>query len=115
MDRYIGIDVRAASCTNAVVDNGALARWVDCRRQAFQFLAERHAEQLGLPRHAEVRRRFIQSIVDAERTLRLEAAGWQTTVVSFVAPTVTPTIYCGGPSACASQTAWPLRRISWDD
>ncbi|MGB7812340.1 MAG: methyltransferase, partial [Polyangia bacterium] len=53
-------------------------------------LAERRAEQLGMPRHAEVRRRFIQSIVDAERTLRLEAAGWQTTVVSFVAPTVTP-------------------------
>jgi hypothetical protein len=53
-------------------------------------LAQQRAEQLGLPRHAEVRRRFIQSIVDAERTLRLEAAGWQTTVVSFVAPTVTP-------------------------
>ncbi|HJX63383.1 MAG TPA: methyltransferase [Polyangia bacterium] len=53
-------------------------------------LAQRRAEQLGVPRHAEVRRRFIQSIVDAERTLRLEAAGWQTTVVSFVAPTVTP-------------------------
>jgi hypothetical protein len=53
-------------------------------------LAQLRAEQLGLPRHAEVRRRFIQSIVDAERTLRLEAAGWQTTVVSFVAPTVTP-------------------------
>lgn len=53
-------------------------------------LAERRGEQLGMPRHAEVRRRFIQSIVDAERTLRLEAAGWQTTVVSFVAPTVTP-------------------------
>jgi hypothetical protein len=53
-------------------------------------LAQQRAEQLGLPRHAEVRRRFIQSIVDAERTLRLEAAGWQTTVVNFVAPTVTP-------------------------
>jgi hypothetical protein len=53
-------------------------------------LADRRAEQLGMPRHAEVRRRFIQSIVDAERTLRLEAAGWQTTVVGFVAPTVTP-------------------------
>ena len=53
-------------------------------------LAQRRADQLGMPRHAEVRRRFIQSIVDAERTLRLEAAGWQTTVVSFVAPTVTP-------------------------
>jgi len=53
-------------------------------------LAQQRAEQLGLPRHAEVRRRFIQSMVDAERTLRLEAAGWQTTVVNFVAPTVTP-------------------------
>jgi hypothetical protein len=53
-------------------------------------LAQRRADQLGMPHHAEVRRRFIQSIVDAERTLRLEAAGWQTTVVSFVAPTVTP-------------------------
>ena len=53
-------------------------------------LAERHAEALAIPRHAEVRRRFIQAMVDAERTLRLDAAGWQTTVVAFVAPTVTP-------------------------
>jgi hypothetical protein len=47
-------------------------------------LATQHAEALGLPRHAEVRRRFIQSIVDAERTLRLEAAGYETNVVAFV-------------------------------
>jgi len=53
-------------------------------------LATRHAEALGLPRHAEVRRRFIQSIVDAERTLRLEAAGYETIVVPFVSPTHTP-------------------------
>ena len=53
-------------------------------------LANRQAEALGLPRHAEVRRRFIQAIVDAERTLRLEAAGYETTVVSFVPPTQTP-------------------------
>jgi hypothetical protein len=51
-------------------------------------LATRRAESLGLPRHAEVRRRFIQSIVDAERTLRLEAAGYQTEVIAFVPPTV---------------------------
>jgi hypothetical protein len=57
---------------------------------AAAVLADRHADALSIPRHAEVRRRFIQSIVDAERTLRLEAAGWQTTVVAFVAPTVTP-------------------------
>jgi hypothetical protein len=57
---------------------------------AANALASRQADRLGIPRHAEVRRRFIQSIVDAERTLRLEAAGWQTTVVNFVPPTVTP-------------------------
>jgi hypothetical protein len=53
-------------------------------------LATQHAEALGLPRQAEVRRRFIQSIVDAERTLRLVAAGYETHVVAFVAPTHTP-------------------------
>lgn len=57
---------------------------------AASALAVRKADALGLPRHAEVRRRFIQSIVDAERTLRLEAAGYETLVVSFVPPTVTP-------------------------
>ena len=53
-------------------------------------LAVSKADALGLPRHAEVRRRFVQSVVDAERTLRLEAAGYQTVVVPFVPPTVTP-------------------------
>jgi hypothetical protein len=52
-------------------------------------LAQSRAEGLGLPRHAEVRRRFIQAIVDAERTLRLEAAGYETAVVPLVPPTVT--------------------------
>jgi hypothetical protein len=53
-------------------------------------LATRQAEALGLPRHAEVRRRFVQAIVDAERTLRLESAGYETVVVPFVPPTHTP-------------------------
>jgi len=48
------------------------------------------ADSMGLPPQAGVRRRFIESLVDAERTLRLEAAGWETLVVPFVAPTVTP-------------------------
>jgi hypothetical protein len=52
--------------------------------------ATRRAEALGLPQHAEVRRRFIQAMVDAERTLTLEASGYETTVVAFVPPTVTP-------------------------
>jgi hypothetical protein len=53
-------------------------------------VAARRAEALGIPRHAEVRRRFIQAVVDAERTLRLEAAGYETVVVPFVPPTLTP-------------------------
>ena len=37
-----------------------------------------------------MRRRFIQAMVDAERTRRLEAAGYETEVVEFVGATVTP-------------------------
>jgi hypothetical protein len=48
------------------------------------------AERLGIPRQAAVRRRFLQAVIDAERTWRLEAAGYETEVVEFVAPTVTP-------------------------
>lgn len=53
-------------------------------------IAQEHAESEGIPRQAPVRRRFIQAIVDAERTLRLEAAGYETEVVEFVPPTITP-------------------------
>ncbi|HEY1088220.1 MAG TPA: methyltransferase [Archangium sp.] len=52
--------------------------------------AQVRAESLGFPAHAEVKKRFVHAHVDAERTLRLEAAGWETTVVPFVPPTVTP-------------------------
>lgn len=52
--------------------------------------AERAAERMSIPRHAPVRRRFLQSFVDAERTLRLEAAGYKTEVIELVPPTVTP-------------------------
>jgi hypothetical protein len=52
--------------------------------------AEAEAESLSIPRHAPVRRRFIQAIVDADRTWRLEAAGYETEVVEFVGATVTP-------------------------
>jgi len=48
------------------------------------------AEREGIPRHAAVRRRYLQSVIDAERTLRLEAAGYETEVVELVPPTVTP-------------------------
>ncbi len=51
---------------------------------------ERIADELGMPRQAAVRRPFLDSLVAAERTLRLEAAGYRTEVVAFVPPTVTP-------------------------
>ncbi len=51
---------------------------------------KRRADELGMPGHSEVQKRFLHAFVDGERTLRLEAAGWETTVVPFVAPTVTP-------------------------
>lgn len=47
-------------------------------------------EALGIPRHASVRRAFLEALVASERTLRLEAAGYRTEVVPFVPPTVTP-------------------------
>ncbi len=50
----------------------------------------RLAESLGVPRHASVRRAFVEAIVLARRTLVLEAAGYRTEVVPFVPPTVTP-------------------------
>ena len=56
----------------------------------FSPTAEARADALGVPRHAEVRRRTVMSLIDAERTLRLEAAGWETTVAALVPPTVTP-------------------------
>ncbi|HEY0707653.1 MAG TPA: methyltransferase, partial [Polyangia bacterium] len=52
--------------------------------------AQAAAVRLGIPRQAPVRRRFLQSFVDAARTWQLEAAGYETEVVEFCAPTVTP-------------------------
>jgi hypothetical protein len=43
-----------------------------------------------LCRHAEIRRRMESALVDAERTLRLEAGGYRVEVVQFVPPAVTP-------------------------
>jgi hypothetical protein len=74
----------------------AEARWIFlvpcCYAAAVPFAAaaEAHADRLGLPRHAAVRRRFVTSLIDAERTLRLEAAGWETTILPFVPESVTP-------------------------
>jgi hypothetical protein len=43
-----------------------------------------------VPRHGAVRRAWLDATVAALRTLRLEASGYETVVVPFVPPTVTP-------------------------
>jgi hypothetical protein len=52
-----------------------------------------------------VRRRMTASLIDTERALRLEAAGFQTDIEEFVAPTVTP----HNLVLCARRTADPRR------
>lgn len=82
--------------SDAVIDAAirAEARWlflVPCcygKSVTFGARAEAVGDGLGIPRQAEVRRRFVQTMIDAERTLRLEAAGYETTVVAFVPPSV---------------------------
>jgi DTW domain-containing protein YfiP len=51
--------------------------------------AERRAAALGLERHAEVRRRFVEAMVLGERALTLEAAGYDVACVPFAPPPVT--------------------------
>jgi hypothetical protein len=55
-----------------------------------QRVAASLAEALEIPRHALVGRAFARALIDAERTLRLEAAGYETEVVELVSPRVTP-------------------------
>jgi Methyltransferase domain len=83
---------------DAIIDRAVAARARElllvpcCTSRAVEaaLRAEAQAASLGIPRQAPVRRRFIQAMVDAERTRRLEAAGYETEVVEFVGATVTP-------------------------
>jgi hypothetical protein len=56
---------------------------------AFAGDAKAWACRLGA-RQGAVRRRLEDALIDAERTLRLESLGYETTVIPLVAPTVTP-------------------------
>lgn len=56
----------------------------------FADTARAWADELGVAAQAPVRRRFVESLIDTERTLRLEAAGYRVGVQAFVPPTVTP-------------------------
>ncbi len=72
-----------------------------------------HADAFGIPRHAPVRRRFIQSFIDAERTWRLETAGYETEVVEFVAPTVTPHNLLWRARLVAEHGRMAAAQIAW--
>jgi precorrin-6B methylase 2 len=60
------------------------------REIPFARTAAEAVERADVSRHAEIRRRMETALVDAERTLRLEAGGYRVEVVQFVPPTVTP-------------------------
>jgi hypothetical protein len=87
-----------AQATDDIIDVAIRirARWlwvVPCCYSAsvpFAKHAQERAERDGIPRQAEIRKRYVHALIDAERTLRLESGGFETTVVSLVAPTVTP-------------------------
>ncbi len=81
----IGDRAVAAAAREILLVPCCTSRAVEAARRA-----EARAAASGIPRHAPVRRRFIQAMVDAERTWRLEAAGYETEVVEFVGATVTP-------------------------
>lgn len=63
-----------------------------CIGQGVRFMprAEALAARLPLPRQAAVRQKLVHGFIDAWRTLRLEAAGYEVTVAALVPPTVTP-------------------------
>lgn len=56
---------------------------------AFAAAVER-ADAWGFPSQAPVRQRFARAWLEAERTLALETAGYETVVAPFVAPTISP-------------------------
>jgi hypothetical protein len=63
-----------------------------CYGEAIPFAgdAAAAAARLGVERHGELRRRVAADLIDAERTLRLEAGGYRVEVAQLVPPTVTP-------------------------
>ncbi|MEZ4336472.1 MAG: methyltransferase [Sandaracinaceae bacterium] len=98
---------------DAVVDQ-AMARnapWIVavpcCYSDAVGFaeVARAWADHLGVAHQAAVRRRFLESLIDTERTLRLEAGGYRVSVQAFVPPSVTPPPAEGPPRRAEPRSA----------
>ncbi|MCA9609051.1 MAG: methyltransferase [Myxococcales bacterium] len=109
---------------DAVVDQ-AMARnapWIVavpcCYSDAVGFaeVARAWADHLGVAHQAAVRRRFLESLIDTERTLRLEAGGYRVSVQAFVPPSVTPhhlvwKAHRVGPSRRSAEAAERWERL----
>lgn len=84
--------------TDDILDRAAAARARHilavpcCHGLGSRFLAGATArlEAEGLSRHGELRRRLLRSLIDSERALRLEKAGYAVELFELVPPTVTP-------------------------
>jgi hypothetical protein len=74
----------------------AEARWILCAPCCYGAAvegwtaAQATADRLGLGRAAHVRGRFAAALIDDARLARLAAAGYESQLVPFAAPTVTP-------------------------
>jgi len=94
---------------DGAVRSGARQIWLApcCYGSGIPF--QRHAASVvgQMPYAADdvLRRRMVAAIVDLERKLRLEVAGYETDIEEFVAPTVTP----HNLLFCARRTASPVR------
>ncbi|MEQ8457665.1 MAG: methyltransferase [Sandaracinaceae bacterium] len=89
-----------------------------CYSSAIEFsdTARAWADHLGVASQAHVRRRFVESLIDTERTLRLEAGGYRVSVQAFVPPAVTPhnllwRAHRVGPSRRSAEAEERRRRL----
>ncbi len=96
-DVIVGLHA-CGSASDAIIDATIRtnAKWLYlvpcCYAETVPFAASATtlAEKLGISKQAEIRRRFVMAIVDAERVSRLECAGYEVTTSAFVPPTITP-------------------------
>ena len=80
----------------------------------FQAGAAAVVTRLGFADDDVIRRRLTASLVDMDRKLRLEAAGFETEIEEFVAPTVTPhnLVFLGRRTGSAVRIARAHARLA---
>lgn len=87
-----------------------------CYGDSVPFRAHAAAVVEAMPFAADdlIRRRMTASLVDMERKLRLEAAGFETDIEEFVAPTVTPhnLVFCARRTGSEVRIARAKERLA---